>query len=104
MYTHLTREERVCLEAFLREGYDLLEIADALGRSKATVSRELRRNLYKGGYHAGHARMLAKSRRKDSKWHCRKIENNKALLKTIVSRLNPLASPEVVAYELGLAH
>jgi IS30 family transposase len=54
--THLSLEERERLAALRVEGLSLRAIAARLGRSPATVSRELRRNaLPKGGYLPVHA-------------------------------------------------
>lgn len=43
-YTHLSRDERVRIEVLLEEGKSLSQIAKQLGRNKATISREVRRN------------------------------------------------------------
>lgn len=49
-YTHLTLYERESILLFLAKGYSLAKIAQELGRSKATISRELRRNSQKQEY------------------------------------------------------
>jgi IS30 family transposase len=43
-YTHLTRDERVILGYQRMDQWTLSEIAESAGRSKGTISRELRRN------------------------------------------------------------
>jgi IS30 family transposase len=43
-YTHLTREERYQIYALKEMGHTQHKIAEALGRSPATMSRKLRRN------------------------------------------------------------
>lgn len=43
-YTHLTPFEREKILFFLAVGKSITEIAHLLGRSKSTISRELRRN------------------------------------------------------------
>lgn len=46
-YTHLAEDERYHIDELLREGFSQAEIANEIGRSASTLSRELRRN--KGG-------------------------------------------------------
>lgn len=43
-YHHLTIEERCCLREYYNKGYSYRKIAELLGRSASTVSREIRRN------------------------------------------------------------
>ena len=43
-YKHLTIEERCCLREYYMKGYSYRKIAELMGRSVSTVSRELRRN------------------------------------------------------------
>lgn len=64
-YTHLSKEERKVVY-FMRErkGYSFRVIAQALGRSASTISRELRRNLDgQGEYHPDMACVLYWQRR-----------------------------------------
>ena len=49
-YHHLTLLEREKILFFSAKGYSLSRIAEELGRSKATISRELRRNSQKQAY------------------------------------------------------
>jgi transposase, IS30 family len=51
-YTHLTQEERYQIEELLSEGFLQKDIAEQLGRSPSTLSRELKRNEGKRGWHA----------------------------------------------------
>ncbi len=46
-YNHFTIEERKSLQKFLAEGISFRGIADILGRSPSTISREVRRNKAK---------------------------------------------------------
>lgn len=48
-YRHLTAEERDRIAALQAEGQSVRAIAQALGRSPATISRELRRNALASG-------------------------------------------------------
>ena len=43
-YTHLTIEERCCIQDFYVKGKSFREIAKLIGRSPSTVSREINRN------------------------------------------------------------
>lgn len=104
MYRHLTRDQRVTLASLLRAGYSQRGAAHELGISQSSVSRELLRNVQQGGsYHATHADVCARERRKYSKRAYRKIENNSALAAYIERRLHPLVSPEVVAHDLPVS-
>lgn len=46
-YKHFTTEERKCLQQFLADGLSFRKIADLLGRSPSSVSREVNRNKAK---------------------------------------------------------
>jgi IS30 family transposase len=63
MSNHLTLEERDRIAQLQHRGADQKEIAQALGRSAATISRELRRNGRQGEYYAGQAQRAAERRR-----------------------------------------
>jgi transposase, IS30 family len=105
MYAHINRDQRISLGTLLRAGLSQTDIARELGVDRGTVSREIRRNKKQDGmYHATHAHVLARRRRKKSKQKYRKIENDAVLQKEIESQLHPLRSPEVIAHELGIAH
>ena len=49
-YTQLTRDERYQIYALRKAGHSQKEIAEVLGRSPSTISRELRRNKGLKGY------------------------------------------------------
>ena len=63
MANHLTLEERDRIAYLRHQGAEQKEIAHALGRCPATISRELRRNCTAGAYHAGQAQRQAQRRR-----------------------------------------
>ena len=63
-YQHLTLEERYCLAEFREKGLSIRAIARMLKRSPSTISRELRRNRGKRGYHPYGAYSKAKHRRR----------------------------------------
>ena len=43
-YTHLSVEERILISHYLGQGGSICSIAGKLGRSKSTISQEVRRN------------------------------------------------------------
>lgn len=63
-YKHLTLLEREKILFFSAKGYTISSIAKELGRSKATISRELRRNSSKKGYMPVIAQTAYEKRRK----------------------------------------
>ena len=100
MYQHFNLKDRFALETLLGQDYELWEIAQILGRSNSSITRELERNSRPGdSYEARHAQMKAKWRRRRSKVGARKIENDFELAGRIAKRLHPLVSPEVIAHD-----
>ena len=64
-YRQLSQEERYIITALLKTHVSLSDIARTLGRSKSTISRELRRNLRPSGHYAAFvAHSYATARRK----------------------------------------
>ena len=61
-YTHLTQHERYQIHGLRRQGLSLARIAAELGRSVATISRELRRNSTDQGYKPKQAQSIAQAR------------------------------------------
>jgi len=68
MASHLTLEEREVIAQMHRAGEPQTRIAERLGRSKSTVSRELRRNRSRNGYWAVAAQRKAQRRRSERRW------------------------------------
>lgn len=60
---HLMCDERDRIAQLRFQGFNQEEIARAIGRCPATISRELRRNRTRGAYHAAAAQRLAERRR-----------------------------------------
>ena len=97
-YVHLRLEERVQIYALKREGHSQAEIARRLGRDRATVSRELRRNA--GG--AGYVPHVAEQRYRARRHRCRRrprLENRK-LRRLVEDLLQRGLSPEQIAGRL----
>ena len=65
MACHLTMEDRDRIAQLRHQGADQREIAKALGRDPATISRELRRNRAGDEYYAGQAQQRAEQRRRE---------------------------------------
>jgi hypothetical protein len=65
-YVHLSIDERLQIYQFSQDGLSQVEIARRLGRDKATISRELRRNAVSAGYLPDLAQRQYRARRR----HC----------------------------------
>lgn len=91
MAGHLTSEERDRIAQMRYQGSEQKEIAEALGRSRATISRELRRNGVAGEYHAAQAQHEAERRRRERplsrKMEHPEVEN--AVRRALVSYWSP---------------
>ena len=61
-YKHLTAEQRYTIDRLLRQNKGRKEIALTIGVSESTLSRELKHNSGKRGYHWKQAQAKAKSR------------------------------------------
>ena len=98
MYKQFTKETRIELAAFLREGHTPKKCTELLGFAKSSVTREISLNSGDDGVYRGavaHKKYLA--RRKDAKRSSCKIENNRGLQKHIKKRLKEKDSPEQIA-------
>lgn len=104
-YTQLGLSERVAIGAMLETKASFREIALRLGRSPATVCREVARNSVKtkvwaGGYDPVRAEALAERRRR---WDARfKLERRPELRAAVLDRLAMGWSPEQIAGRLAL--
>lgn len=96
-YAHFTLKERICLEGMREAGKSPSEIARLLGRSRSTISRELRRNGNRQGrYSSWGAYSKAAARRKRSVRR-RRIEKDPELHGYVREKLRPYWSPELTA-------
>ena len=76
-YQQLTCYERYQISAYLKAGFNQIEIANLLNRHKSTISRELSRNHGLRGYRPKQAHQMAQDRQQDkaqpripqSVWH-----------------------------------
>lgn len=100
-YKHLTLSEREKLLYFLAKGYSATKIAKELGRSKSTVSRELKRNSCKQGYLPVCAQTQYHKRRK--KCRRKKLLEDAELYALVQDKfLNHHWSPEQISGRLQL--
>ena len=103
-YHHLSPEERAYIMLERERGRSLRQIAMQLGRSPATISREVRRNSTSTRYCANGAGKSYRRRRLRSV-RPRKIENCQALLDFVQSRLTYQKwSPEQIAATLKVRY
>lgn len=102
MARHLTSEDRDRIAQLYHCGADQKEIARALGRSPATISRELARNRTGDGYFAAQAQRLA-ARRRSERPVTLKAERPQ-LNEDIRRGLAEYWSPEQIAGRLGKQH
>lgn len=94
-YTHLTRDERFCLEELRQKGSSIRAIARMLGRSASTISRELKRNSNRKGYHPYYAYSQAVWRRRKAKGSSLQSDPEKRLY--VIEKLQLYWSPEQIA-------
>lgn len=99
-YHHLTRQERVEI-AYLRnkKGYSINAVAEALGRSKSTISDELK-NKVNGVYDPKKAQHKAYVKKKYSKYQGMKIVQDSQLRCYVEKNIKKDWSPEQVAGRL----
>lgn len=102
-YTHFTLNERKYLQKLLEEGKSIREISRTLERSPSSVSREIKRNSSKKGYHHWRANTLS-IMRKRYQHHKRTLEKGSFEWEYIVSKLNLFWSPEEIVGRFELKY
>ena len=65
-YNQLTENERYQIYALKKAGHSQKDIAELVGRSPSTISRELKRNTGLRGYRPKQAQQLSSSRRRSA--------------------------------------
>ena len=97
-YTHFTSFERGALETYLQAGCSMRFIANELGRSVSTISRELKRNVNSRGQYRA---IKAQQRYMDERGKCVKpckLDVNTELRKYVTGNLKEEQwSPEEIA-------
>lgn len=97
-YTHFTLFEREYLQESLKEGKSFRKIAEELGRSPSSISREVKRNFSKKKkrYHPWRATVLYITRRKNCHRKPKIVAGTK-MYEYISKCLQEFWSPEVIA-------
>lgn len=84
--SHLTRDERAQISLLKQQGYSKRAIARALGRSPATICRELRRNKCEDGrYRIDKAERRARTRQRLSRRNRRLTEDQAVLIRRLLA-------------------
>lgn len=96
-YKHLSFEERFCIERMYKVGLTIRRIAEFLGRSVNTVSREIRKNAVKGIYTAEKARHKTSMRRWRAKGQCLKVAMDSFLTVFVEEKLEKKWSPKQIS-------
>ena len=93
-YTQLTQEQRYQIYAFLKVGFSQSAVSLEVGVHKSTISRELRGNRGKKGYHPKQAHALAVRRRSQA---TKFIKMTAQLVDIIANLIRQDLSPEQVS-------
>jgi len=96
-YHHLSFEERFVIERLYSAGSAIRQIAEFLGRSVNTVSREIRKNSINGAYDAIKARHKAYAQRWRAKQQCLKVAMNSFLCLFVEEKLEQKWSPKQIS-------
>lgn len=88
-YLGLSSAERSEIQILRNKGYSLRKIAEALGRSPNTISREIKVNSVAGEYVASKAKAKSRVSRRSRRYQWHKIEHNKDLYAFIIEKLAP---------------
>lgn len=102
-YSHYTLEERKYLQNLLEEGCGIREIARALGRAPSSVSREIKRNKSRKGYHHWRAQIQATHRHRKSR-PMKRLAANTQLGAYVREKLELFWSPECIAETWRIQH
>jgi transposase, IS30 family len=95
MARHLTPEDREIIAQMHKAGKFQTQIAEKIGRSKSTISRELRRNRSRNGYWAVAADRKAARRRSERPWVAKLLRPD--LRRYVAERLRRRWSPDQIA-------
>lgn len=105
-YKHINQAERDRIQSLLDEQVCWAEIARIIGRDKATVGREIKRNkrlrgdsaaVNSAGYEATAANLKAYVNRKYAKYQGKKINENQALQDYVVKGLRAHWNPDEIS-------
>ncbi len=99
-FKHLSLYERQRIEKYLRAQKSLEYIAGKLGRSKSSISDEIKENSTNGIYEADKAHHKAYVKRKNSKIQCMKVAMNAGLKEFVIENILDDQSPEGISGRL----
>ena len=103
-YHHLNFEERFCIEKMYCAGTLIRRIAEFLGRSPNTISREIEKYSVKGIYGAEKAKQKSSARRWRAKSQCLKVAMNSFLSVFVEEKLEKKWSPKQISGYLKLEY
>ena len=105
-YKHLRYEERFTIEKLWRGDIGVRAIAEFLGRSPNTISRELVKNMVNGVYDAEKAQLKVSQRRWRAKRQCLKVAMDAQLVRFVEEKLALRWTPKQISgylrAELGI--
>ncbi len=87
-YNHLSFEERFAIEVMYRKDTEIRSIAEFLGRSPNTVSREIQKYSVNGEYDAVKAKQKSQTKRWRAKEQCLKVSMDSFLCVFVEERLS----------------
>ena len=93
-YNQLSYEQRCQISILIKTGFSQQIIADAVGVSQSTISRELKRNIGQRGYREKQAQNCCKIRRKSAK---KAIKMSASMVALVQSKLEEKFSPEQIS-------
>ena len=99
-YRHLTIDERESILKMRSERKHMTHIAELIGRSKGTISRELSRNRCSTGAYKPHLAQRYYTRRRDASKQPYCLEQNGRLRQYVRHKLKQYWSPEQIAGRL----
>jgi IS30 family transposase len=93
-YKQLTYEQRCQIEVLKKSGMSQQAIADTVGTSQSTISRELKRNTGQRGYRHKQAQSKAEARRHNS---ARAAKMTESMIEAVEQKLAEKWSPEQIS-------
>lgn len=99
-YRHLSRNDRDEIAVLLARKWPIRKIAFLMGRSHATISREIKRNRGKKGYGPIQAHLLAHHRQHKAHRPTPKLARDFRLQKRVIREIKLGWSPEIIAGRL----
>ncbi len=99
-YQHITREERIEIAYLIKKGYSINAVAEAMGRSKSSLSDEIKNNSVLGVYDPVKADHKATQRRKESKYQGMKVAQDMELREYVEKNIKDDWSPDEIAGRL----